>query len=271
MKRKGLHWLFSVLSCILAALSASRTGVGETGYAGINPKGIAEAKTNNVKSRAIRSGEPSAHGKSSSPVIRYFKARGRDFLDIFEVRAGLKGPYCDPGWIGMPDWMPDWFGFADFFIPEVDIEATCLAHLAVGHAAEVLWGTGGPDDGALFEEIMGFPFSGLHLSQFCGRPGALTLHSVHVDRPFIHDDCDDLSHDCCLIPLLLTLDHGSDGWKLAPPRDDPLLPPIRWADVGGGIAVFPLAFRLSVSPGEMLDFFMGWFGIDLDPESAKIR
>lgn len=173
----------------------------------------------------------------------YLSARARDFLDIPKCAAGTG--------LGL----------------HVDVEATMLFHFGLGGGFNQLVGlTHGLWWG--LEVVGGFPITnwaygeggwrGMTVCHYrCPFYFPLLLHSLSY--PVLPDFASSL------VPIFMTYKNG----KFGPPSVYETFHPIRWADVEAGVTLGVVAFRAGVSPGEALDFALGWFGIDLGEDDQN--
>jgi len=204
-----------------------------------------------------------AHSRATftSSLRHYFRARGRDILDIVEVRAG-----CN---VGLSEALRGrWWGLPLLFIPEAAIEATCLAHCAGGAGGGAMWGVGRGTVGSTEEAVMGVPFTNFRT----GHIGGPLIVYARFFGPYNDATYDQkMGIECGPVPLFMTL---NDDEELGLPLGIDWYPPIRWADVGVGATLSLPAFRVGASPGELLDFLTGWFGLDLagdDNRSKQVK
>ena len=192
----------------------------------------------------------------SKRLSMYFADRGRDFLDTFKLHVGMG------------------------LILSADLEVTELAHLGL---AGGLSGVYSVEESSLLARASysGFPLSNLNLfpgllveegSESEGWRRFLVCHgySYHSYYGDVFHPRRSEEHRCALVPLLFTL-HSTAGSSHFGPPSPKEEPPIRWADCAGGAIVFPFALRVGVSPGEMLDFVAGWFGLDLAGDDNRSK
>lgn len=219
--------LLVVMIALACASRRSLTGAGPGGGALVFRAALEGSGESGRGSGGVEPVRDSTRG-----VIRYLRERGLDFLDIVKLQVG----------IGL--------------VVHADVEATILAHFGVGMGrSPQVWSLSHPLDlrGRLGEPIDGFPLSNVRGAD-SGWWGALVCHSHVYGSPQRAWE-----KRSCLFPLLLTI--GEDG-TFGPPSAE-RFPPLRWLDVEAGATAFPASVRVGVSPGELADFLVGWFGLDL--------
>ena len=189
-------------------------------------------------------------GCRSTEVIRgaeprpptYLQKRGRDVLDMFRLQ------------------------FGGGVTAHADVQLGQLAHVGLGGNAADIVVLGGLTRGAwqiTEERYRCFPFSNVLAAMDAGPKGLLVMHS-HYEYVSGASGAD--HEDACawLLPLLFNYNSKTQQFEFT--RE----PPTRWLDLEVG-ASFVFAVRVGVSPGEMLDFVLGWFGVDLAGDDGKGR
>lgn len=179
-------------------------------------------------------------GEEKPPT--YFQKRGRDALDIFRLQIG--------GGV----------------TAHVDVQLGQLAHFGVGgNTADyvVLCGLTRGAWRVTEERYKCFPFSNIAAAADAGPKGLLVMHARHEYIRMSREP--DYSDACAgLLPLFFNYNVKTKNFEMT--RE----PPTRWLDLEVG-ASFVFMVRVGFSPGEMVDFLLGWFGIDLAGDDAKPR
>jgi hypothetical protein len=177
-------------------------------------------------------------------VSGYLSRRGRDFKDCFLIQTGLG--------IGLG----------------VDVKAGGLVHASALMSAHFDEGTVGwvygeprPAD-ELHATIVG------HVS----NEGDLGIGLIHVSARSYQDTS--VGHVCFgVLPAAFSLHGGTWLWLDPDEEWAGLEKAVRSArihafDVEAGVMLLLWGFRAGFSPGEFLDFLLGWFGIDIAGDDA---
>lgn len=197
-----------------------------------------------------------AAGSGCAELGTYFADRGRDFGEIFRVQAGLG--------VGL--------GAA--------AQAGPVAHLGLGggvipyqygvgwtYGRGYAFGLGGAD---LYDVELFWPAT--LIGDGSGRSLGEGWHHV-ADREG-RRDVDSRDHVCWgLAPGLFTRFPSPEGRLLWTPRGAETN---RWGhvhswDLEASAYAGLLVVRVGVSPGELLDFVLGWFGVDLARDDRRHR
>lgn len=195
-----------------------------------------------------------------APVGRYAKSRANDLLDCVTLQVG--------GGIGL----------------DVEAKATELVATNVGFATGARYGLEGRQTGLFNFENEGFPVCLLRTlaaagdgrmaeraDRYYGLPATFLLTDTRVRFRDSGTRKEVLDHTASIfgfnlhtIPVLALKGHhrlfASDvewAWK-----------PVRALDVSVGASVVPVSVLVGVSPGEMLDFVLGWTTLDIGGDDA---
>jgi hypothetical protein len=186
----------------------------------------------------------------ATPFGNYMKNRGNDLLDPFKIRAGIG--------LGL----------------HADVEATELLHAGIG-------GSGIPIGAGMNGRYMHI---GEQLELNCNLPVTLFIKKeadmIGTDpyNPWCfthyHIECDWRGKNevtyCCLSPLLYGVDkYGNAALDYTKQKDDIKKPVYRWLDAEAGATLGFINGRIGFSPGELLDFVLGIFTIDIAKDDAK--
>lgn len=158
------------------------------------------------------------------------------------------------------------FGEVEGMALHLDIEAAVLAHFAAGGCSDLTWGIGGSPMFEAFDTTLGVPFSNMTYGAESGWDwrNLFVCHYHHISKD-VELWREGPSHACCFCPLFLTLRKRDDGSVHFGLTEQPI---VRWGDVGFGFTIF-FSGRFGFSPGEMMDFFTGWAGLDLAGDDHK--
>jgi len=196
-----------------------------------------------------------------APVGRYAKSRANDLLDCVTLQIG--------GGIGL----------------DVEAKATELVATNVGFATGARYGLEGREAGLFNFENEGFPVCLFHTlaaagdgrmaeraERYYGLPATFLLTDTRVRFRDSGAHKEVLDHTASIfglnlhvLPALATRGHE----RVFGPDVSWTMKPVRALDVSVGASVVPVSVLVGVSPGEMLDFVLGWTTLDIGGDDAK--
>ena len=186
----------------------------------------------------------------ATPVGTYAKDRGNDFADMFKLSGGPK--------LGI----------------HADVQATDFVHLGLGGGVGYVGGFYGREIDGGMEGDVNLPVvqiaslfsSGQKNSNENHIPAALVIHGhlerMDIEGHFPKDYCGD---KCFISPLIAGAWVGKDKQEI---KDKPFY---RLFDIESGVTIGVVGVRVGFSPGELVDFFLGWTGIDIVSDDTKNR
>ena len=197
-----------------------------------------------------------AAGSGCAELRTYFADRGRDFGEIFRVQAGIG--------VGLG----------------ASVHAGPVAHVGLGggvmpykygvgwsYGRGYVFGLGGAD---LFDWEVYWPAT--WIGDGTGRTLGEAWHSA-ADRDG-RRDVDARSHVCWgFVPGIVTRFPSPEGRLLWTPRgaETNLWGHVHSWDIEAAAYAGLFAVRVGVSPGELVDFVLGWFGVDIARDDRRHR
>ncbi len=189
-------------------------------------------------------------------IGHYFANRARDLGECFTIQGGIG--------IGLG----------------VDVRLAGLAHVSAGLGAQVP---------AMLGPVYG-KFHPVAIMNHTAFGGFLSMGVVHLSDPGPRWRGEYFRHGCfALLPGLFSIIGWTDRnrredpemrwlWSADPFPEHPQEYPdyARWArvhafDVEVTVMALLLGARVGFSPGEFLDFLLGWFGIDIAGDDASLE
>ena len=184
------------------------------------------------------------------------KDRGNDLADCFILKAGVGGP------------------------ADLEVRATRWLATGAGAGGSVRWGLDGRKLGRWGQAHMGLPFmpllrNGSRMDVYrepfirldpASKALFIAATDVSLERgqakpPAARSTISILFFDLLAVPALRR--------KVTWAERDPMRRPINALDLSAGASLLPVSAKIGFSPGQFLDFLLGWTTLDLGRDDAK--